>query len=397
MIKYINQINIENKRVLIRADFNVPILNNAIDSDFRIISMKSTIDYCIKNNAKIILMSHLGRPKALDIKLSLLPIYIYLKNIYSNVYFSDNCISEDSINLSKELKSGDIHLLENLRFYSQELDNCSVFAKSLSEHGEIYINDAFGTSHRKHASNSAILNYFKEKAFGFLMEKEFEYLSNINFVKNKPISLILGGSKISSKLNMIKYFLGKADYILIGGGMAFTFLKVLGYNIGKSLFEEDMIHQAKEIISNSKINNTKILLPIDIVCSKKIDNNSSYYCTSSDSILDQDIGLDIGANTIKLFKNTISKSKLVLWNGPLGAFELSNFEKGSRIIAEHISSFSQKNDFVSIVGGGDTASCVLKLGLENNFSHVSTGGGASLQLLSGKNLQIIESWSKYGE
>ena len=251
-MKKINELNINNKNLLIRVDFNVPLIDGKISSTFRIDQTLKTIHYCLENNSNIVLMSHLGRPKAKEETLSLYPIFKYLSSHFPDkVFFSNDCISDESIKISNSLSGGQIHILENLRYYSEELDNSKSFAEKLSKHASIYINDAFGTSHRKHASNSAILKFYNEKAIGFLMNKELNYLNHLN-INNNKLTLLIGGSKVSTKLSMIKYFLDKADNILIGGGMAFTFLKVLGYNIGNSLFEEKMYKEAKIIIEESK-------------------------------------------------------------------------------------------------------------------------------------------------
>tara|TARA_B100000029_G_C17463823_1_gene919509 strand:+ start:18 stop:1211 length:1194 start_codon:yes stop_codon:yes gene_type:complete len=393
----INQIDIKNKRVLIRVDFNVPMQNGEIVNSFRLDASLKTIQYCIDNNASVILMSHLGRPNGKnDNSLSLKPIVKYLKNKFknSNIIFVDDCISESSFNVTSNLKSKDIVLLENLRFYDQELDNDDNFASLLSKHSDVYINDAFGTSHREHASNCIILKYFPSisKGIGFLFDKELKYLSNSDFSDSKFISVILGGAKISSKLSMIKYFLDKCNVILIGGAMAFTFIKALGYNIGKSLYEENMLKEAKLILEKSKKTDVQILLPLDFVCSNEYAENS-FKIRSFNYIKNNEMGLDIGPETIEIFKNKLSNSDMIIWNGPLGAFEMKSYAKGTKEIASFISQdFKPKK---SIIGGGDTASAIINLNLENSFTHVSTGGGASLELLSGQKLKFINSWESY--
>ena len=393
----INEININNKRVLIRVDFNVPIENGKILSDFRILSVKKTIDYCLKNNASIILMSHLGRPKGLNLDLSLKPVYYYLKKMYShrNVYFSRDCISDESINISRKLKSGEIHLLENLRYYNEELENDSDFSKKLSSHGDVYINDAFGTSHREHASNSSILKYFDYKAIGYLLNKEINYLSKILDTDISPCVLILGGAKISTKLKMLNNFLNKTSDILIGGAMAFTFLKAKGFNVGKSLIEEEMIVPARNIIQDCENNNIRLNLPIDFVCSKEFSNDSDCFIKKSSEIDGKYMGLDIGKKTVKLYSNILDTAKTVIWNGPMGAFEMSNFSNGTYEIAHKLGNLYQQTDFTSIVGGGDTMRAIIDYGLEKQYTHISTGGGASLSLLSGKDLKLYSTWRKY--
>ena len=396
MIRRIDSLDISNKKILIRADFNVPINSGVILSDFRLRATFKTIDFCIKNNAKIILMSHLGRPKNRNPELSLFPVFKYLEDKFSlsKVFFSDDCISSESIKRSNSLNPGDIHLLENLRYHESELLDSDIFAKALSRHSDIYINDAFGTSHRMHASNSSILKYFKKnKAIGFLMDKELKYLSKINL--NKDLVILLGGAKVSTKLGMIKYFLNKAGHILIGGAMSFTFLKACGYNIGKSLVEEDMLSEAKAILNDSKKTNTKIVLPVDFICAEIFSNDAISKTRLFSEIRNDEFGLDIGMKTVSKFFNIIRQNSSVIWNGPMGAFEMDSFKLGTNILAEKIARLTKDKKNISIVGGGDTASAIINLGVDSSFSHVSTGGGASLQLLSGLKLKLFESWEKY--
>jgi len=390
-MKSIKELNINNETILIRVDFNVPLKDSTITSSFRIDQSLDTIKFCLKNNANVVLMSHLGRPADIDESLSLYPVYQYLNNIFPNkVFFSKDCVSDESIKKSNLLNGGQIHLLENLRYYSGELNNSSSFAEKLSKHAKIYVNDAFGTSHRKHASNSSILPFFKKKAIGFLMEKELNYLTKLK-LENNNITLLLGGSKVSTKLSMIKFFLDKADNILVGGGMAFTFLKALGYNIGNSLYEDSMYEEAKNIIKYSKNSNTNIVFPKDFLCSNSLDSPDCKY-RKVDEFNDLDMGFDIGDKTINHFSSIISNSNCLIWNGPLGVFEIKKYSKGTELLAKKIVSLTNDNSLISIIGGGDTASSVIDLNLESCFSHVSTGGGASLKLLSGKPLQLFESW-----
>ena len=394
-MKNIKQINIKNRRVLIRVDFNVPIKNKEIQSDFRIKAVKETIEHCIKNNVSIVLMSHLGRPVNKDPLLSLFVLKDYLSDFFGvQVYFSDDCISDEAIKKSLNLKPTEIHLLENLRYYQEENSNDDAFARKLSLHGDVYINDAFGTSHREHASNSSILKYFKIKAIGFLMMREFNYLDNIFNTESKGI-VVLGGSKISTKIKMLKNFINKSSHILIGGAMAFTFLKSKGINVGKSLVEDDMINEASKILKMAKEKNVEIILPVDVVCSEEYSNLSEFRVCNVNEINNEEMALDIGPETTMIFEMIIKSSKFIIWNGPLGTFELSNFSTGTHSIAYCISKLTMEKDVVSIIGGGDTASAVILSNLEDTYTHVSTGGGASLQLLSGEILKIISSWRKY--
>ena len=393
----IDQIDIKNKKVLIRVDFNVPISNGEIKSDFRIKETLDTINYCMENDAKIILMSHLGRPKGIDPSLSLFPIYKYLQSYFPNIniLFSSDCISDNAFNRTKRMSSKDIHLLENLRFYNGELSNSDIFSKNLSKHADVYINDAFGTAHRMHASNASILRYCKVKGIGFLMNRELQYLSNLPLDEDKTISLLLGGSKVSSKLAMIRYFLDKANYILIGGAMSYTFLKAKGLNVGKSLVEDNMIDEATFILNQADKCNTKIVLPIDAICSKSTKDNQNQSIKDINDIDIDEMGVDIGEKTIVSFSQIIKGSDLIIWNGPMGVFEIPAFSIGTKEIAKIISQSTKNNLMDSIIGGGDTASAVINFKLESNFTHVSTGGGASLELLSGKTLQLIKSWETY--
>ena len=397
MITRIDSLDISNKKVLVRVDFNVPISDGIILSDFRLRAAFDTINFCLKNSAKIILMSHLGRPKGVDLKLSLYPIFNYLSDKFPNnkILFSDDCISDESFKKTDSMNNGDIHLLENLRYYDEELFNSDSFSQKLSKHGDIYINDAFGTSHRMHASNSAILKYFTSKGIGFLMDRELQYLSKINLDNTANLVLLLGGAKISTKLAMIRYFINKANYILVGGAMSFTFLKASGYKVGKSLIEEDMIEEAAFVLNESKDSNTKIILPVDIICAETFSNDARSKCRRISEIEENELGLDIGSDTSKNFINIIKENDTVIWNGPMGAFEMDSFKIGTDILAKGISASTKDNELISIVGGGDTASAVINLGIDSSFTHVSTGGGASLELLSGLKLKLFESWEKY--
>ena len=391
----ITDINIESKRVLIRVDFNIPIEKGVIQSDFRIRAVQDTIEYCLENNCSIILMSHLGRPNGVDTNYSLKPLVKYLKNLFNvNIHFSNDCISDESINISINMNNKEIHLLENLRFYKEEVENDEIFAYKLSSHADIYINEAFGTSHREHSSNSLILKYFKTKSIGFLMQKEFNYLKDIFNVDSKPL-IIVGGAKISTKINMIKKFITNCSNILIGGGMAFTFLKAKGINIGSSLVEESMIDTAKEIFDLASQNNVNIILPVDVVCGADFSSNTDIDICSIDNINNNYMGLDIGPETTMIFEMLIGEASSVIWNGPVGAFELSPFSTGTHAIAHCISQKTVNDGLISIIGGGDTASAIMQCDLEDTYSHVSTGGGASLELLSGKELKIFKSWRDY--
>ena len=387
-MKYIKDINIKNKLVLIRFDYNVPIVDGNIVDPFRVDASFQTIDYCLKNNCKLVLMSHLGRPSGKDLNLSLRPIFEYINKCYPNkVFFSEDCISDDSIQKSQKLNRGEILILENLRFYKQELDCDSRFSKKLAMHGDIYINDAFGTSHRSHASNVGVCKYFKDKGYGLLIDKEKKYLDEGINTNASELTLILGGAKISDKIKLLKRFLDIADNILIGGAMSNNFLKAKGFNIGRSLYEQRYVDFAKDILnSNNKAN---IITPLDYICTDDIEKRKNVRESKFTDIKDESFAVDIGTETVKLFNNIIKeKSKTIIWNGPMGIIEIPEFSKGTKALINFIK--SMKNDsFVSIIGGGDTSSMIDKREYDN-FTHISTGGGASLKLLSGETMDSFE-------
>ena len=386
----IQDVNIQNQKVIIRVDYNVPINNGNIIDDYRIISSLKTINYCLNNNASIILMSHLGRPDgACNKKYSLKPIYNYInKKLNTNVFFSEDCISKDAITKSKELKPKEIHLLENLRFYKEEIANDDIFSKRLSMHAKIYINDAFGTVHRSHASNVGILKYFIIKTYGFLISKELKFLKKIVYKPPRPCIVLLGGSKVNDKIPLINNMLGKVNTILIGGAMSFTFLCALGKNVGSSIVDNESINIAKKILFKSEKYDTKIILPIDVRCSTNM-NNLEYHIKSIDNLYSNEFGYDIGPKTILLFKSHIKNAKTIIWNGPMGVYEIPQYAKGTKDIAIYIANCT-KNGSISIIGGGDISSALKNINMNNFFTHISTGGGASLKLMSGKTLPALK-------
>ena len=390
-MKYLNDLNIKNKRVLLRVDYNVPIKNGIIIDDFRIRSSLPTINYCLENGASVIIMSHLSRPNGNIIpEMSLDPIAFHLEELLDReVLFSDNCISDDAISLSLQMKTGEIHLLENLRFYNAEIENDNEFSKLLSTHGDIYINDAFGTAHRTHASNVGVPTILKDKGAGFLIKKEIKYLVDEINKSIKPSVLVLGGSKISDKISLIFKMLERIDFIIIGGAMAFTFLKSIGKNIGGSFYEKSCLKIAKEILDKAKLFNTKILLPVDVVASEVIKNNSDFRVVEINDLNYNELGLDIGPQTCILFQEILNTAKLIVWNGPMGVSEIPAFSTGTQSIASTISAKTDEGS-ISIIGGGDTASTIKDFAVTGSFSHISTGGGSSLKLLSGDLLPAIE-------
>jgi phosphoglycerate kinase len=386
---------IKGKRILVRVDFNVPLDDNRNISDAkRIIESLPTINAIIKNGGKCILMSHLGRPKGeKNPKYSLNVVAEFLTSTLNKaVLFSDDCISPDNNKVIDSMNEGDVLLLENLRFYKDEEKNNPEFAEKLASYGDIFINDAFGTAHRAHASTEGVTHFIKTCAAGYLMEKELKYLSAAIINPKKPLCAILGGSKISGKIDVLDNLLNIADKILIGGGMSFTFYKAMGLNIGKSILEEDKIELAKEVLAKAKIMNKELLLPSDIIIADKFDNNANMKVIGFDKMTDdlnEWAGMDIGPETISKFRNEIMSSKTIVWNGPMGVFEMDNFSKGTFEIAKALADATKKGA-VTIIGGGDSASAIAKAGLEKEVSHVSTGGGASLEFLEGKKLPGVE-------
>ena len=395
MIRSLNSFDLKDKRVLIRVDYNVPVENGVVKDAYRIQCSIPTIKECLEAGASVVLMSHLGRPNGSTNDIySMISVGEVLSDFLEiPIKFSHDCINEDSINVTIGLHPGEVHLLENLRFHTGEEENDFEFSRLLSKHGQIFINDAFGTSHRSHASNVGVTDNFMHKGMGLLMEKEIQYLMHKFKKPKEPLVLLLGGAKISDKIDMIERFIIKAKSILIGGGMTFTFLKAMGLNVGKSIIDESMVSTAKTIIKKARQNRVKIKLPVDFVVSDAIDKPSKIETVSFDSIPDNMIGLDIGPETIKLFSNIILQSGTVLWNGPMGVFEKKEFENGTKSIANLLSDMKDQN-IDTIVGGGDSASAIRKFSDIENITHVSTGGGASLELLGGKSLPAITALEK---
>ena len=380
--------------VLIRVDFNVPVENDIVSDDYRILKSLPTIQHCLDEGAKIVLMSHRGRPNGkVDNNLSLMPAGERLAQLLEMpIKFSHDCISEDAIDVSRNLKSGEIHLLENLRFYDEEINNDTLFASKLAQHGSIYLNDAFGTAHREHASNTGITKYFTTKGMGLLVEKEMAFLSeNISDSKG-PVSLIIGGAKIDTKISVIKHFFDIADNILIGGAMANTFLAANKYDMGKSLVQKDEIETAKKLMLMASKSKTNIILPIDFIGELNTFGSGKLHYATIENIKKTMICEDIGELSINLFTDIIEKSKTVFWNGTVGVAENKDFAIGTTKIIDTI----VDSDCNSIVGGGDTVAAIrnYKKGIIEEFSHASTGGGSCLELLSGNKLPAIEMLKK---
>ena len=382
---------IKSNRVLVRVDFNVPMskeFEGQITDDKRIVESLPTINKIIGEGGKCILMSHLGRPKGeVNLKYTLRYAAMHLTDLLrKSVYFADDCIGDDARLLVRQMKECDILLLENLRFYKEEEANDADFARKLASYGDIYVNDAFGSAHRAHASTEGVTHFITKCAAGYLMEKELNYLSKVVTNPAHPLIAILGGSKRSGKIDVIKNLLNKADKILVGGGMIFTFYKAMGYEIGNSLLEEDKIELAKELLQTS---GDKLILPTDVVVADKFDNKAASKIVAANSIPAGMFGMDIGPDTITAFRNEILKAKTVVWNGPMGVFEMDNFAKGTFEVAKALAD-ATKNGAITVVGGGDSASAIQKAKLDKAVSHVSTGGGASLEFLEGKTLPGVE-------
>lgn len=407
--KTVKDIDLNGKRVLLRVDFNVPLKNGVIQDDIRIRAALPTINYILEQQpTSLVLMSHLGDPKKdaqkarekaekdgkpfdekayIEGKHKMKPIAEHLSKLLGKpVKLAPAAIGAETKAMVDALQKGEILMLENTRFHKEETSKEAAdrerMAKELAQFGDVYVNDAFGTAHRAHASTETVAHYLPAVA-GFLMEKELAYLSKATANPVKPYVAILGGAKISGKIDVIQNLMNKVDALLIGGGMMFTFYKAQGMEIGKSLLEEDKIDVAKKVLEEAKARNIKLLLPVDCVVAEKFDNESPAHVVTVNAIPTNTVGMDIGPETIRLYSEEIKKAKTVVWNGPMGVFEMPNFAKGTNAIAQALAE-ATKLGATTIVGGGDSASAIAKAGLEKEVSHVSTGGGASLEFLEGK-------------
>lgn len=388
MKRTIKELDVKGKKVLLRLDLNVPLdkKTGEISDDNRIMESLSTINYLVENGAKLIICSHLGRPEGVDKKYSLKVVAERLGSLLKNkVTFAEDTVGKDAKAKVKELNEGEIVVLENLRFDEREEANDEKFCKELASLADIYVNDAFGTAHRKHASTYGVAKLLPN-AVGFLMNKEIKVINQILENPQKPFVAILGGAKIKDKIPVIENLIGKADTILVGGGMAYTFQKALGGNVGKSLVDDEKIKLAKELIEKAKANNVEFVLPVDTLCAVEFSNESKAKKFPADNISEEYMGMDIGPKTIKIFKKYIKNAGTIVWNGPLGVFEFKNFAKGTNKIAKAIA----KGKGFSFIGGGDSASAVIKSGYAKEVSHISTGGGASLNMLEGKVLPGVD-------
>lgn len=390
-MKTLNDIDFNGKKAVIRVDFNVPLDENfKVTDDTRIEAAKPTIDKILKDGGSVILMSHLGRPKGKEEKYSLKHIVEKTSEVLGvKVKFVADSIGEEVEAAAKDLQPGEVLLLENLRFYKEEEAGDKDFAKKLANLGDVYVNDAFGTAHRAHASTTIIAQYFPEhKVFGALLAKEIESLNKVLKDSKKPVTAVLGGSKVSSKITVIENILDKIDHMLIGGGMTFTFIKAMGGKIGDSICEDDKMELALEILAKAKEKNVQIHLPVDVIAADGFKNDAKTQVVDSNNIPDGWQGLDAGPKSLEDFKKVILESKTILWNGPLGVFEMENFANGTIELGKFIAEATQNGAF-SLVGGGDSVAAVKQFGLEPKMSYVSTGGGAMLEMLEGKTLPGI--------
>jgi phosphoglycerate kinase len=390
-MKTLLDFNFKDKKALIRVDFNVPLDENFMVTDAnRIEAAKPTIDKILADDGSVILMSHLGRPKGKEDKYSLGHIVSKIEEVLGvKVQFASDCIGDVAEKAAHNLKAGEVLLLENLRFYKEEETGDIDFAKKLASLGDVYVNDAFGTAHRAHASTTIIAQFFpNHKCFGSLLAKEIESLNRVLSNSVKPVTAVLGGSKVSSKITVIENILDKVDHMIIGGGMTFTFVKALGGSIGDSICEDDKMQLALDILHLAKEKNVHIHIPVDVVAANAFSNEAETQIVDVRQIPDGWQGLDAGPKSLENFKEVIMNSKTILWNGPLGVFEMPNFANGTITLGEYIAESTEKGAF-SLVGGGDSVAAVKQFGLEDKMSYVSTGGGAMLEMLEGKTLPGI--------
>ena len=390
-MKTLNDFDFKNKKAIIRVDFNVPLDENFNVTDAtRIEAAKPTIDTILRQGGSVILMSHLGRPKGAEEKYSLKHILKTASEILGvEVQFAENCVGEVAQSAAKNLKAGEVLLLENLRFHAEEEAGDVAFAKELASLGDIYVNDAFGTAHRAHASTTIIAQFFPtEKCFGTLLAKEIESLNKVLKSSEKPVVAILGGSKVSSKITVIENILDKVDHMIIGGGMTFTFVKAQGGKIGESICEDDKQELALEILRLAKEKGVQVHIPVDVVAADDFSNSANTQIVDVTAIPDGWQGLDAGPKSLEQFKKVILESKTILWNGPLGVFEMETFSKGTIALGDYIAEATERGAF-SLVGGGDSVAAVKQFGFEDKMSYVSTGGGAMLEMLEGKVLPGI--------
>ncbi len=384
--KSVDDINVKGKRVLVRCDFNVPLKEGKITDDTRLVAALPTLKKLINDGGKLILCSHLGKPKGEPKpELSLAPVAEALTKLLGQEvkFVADaNVVGDNAKAAVAAMKDGDVVLLENTRYRAEETKNGEAFSKELASLCDVFVNDAFGTAHRAHCSNVGVTQYVDTAVVGYLMQKEIDFLGNAVNNPVRPFVAILGGSKVSSKISVINNLLDKVDTLIIGGGMAYTFMKAMGEEVGKSLLEEDYLDYAKEMMEKAKKNGVNLLIPVDTVVAKEFSNDVPFHTVGRGEIAADEEGLDIGEKTCALYADAIKNAKTVVWNGPMGVFEMSNFAKGTIAVAEALANI----DATTIIGGGDSAAAVNQLGFGDKMTHISTGGGASLEFLEGKEL-----------
>lgn len=387
--KTVEDIEVKGKKCLVRCDFNVPLKDGKITDENRLVGAMPTIKYLVDNGAKVILCSHLGKPKGeAKPELSLEPVAKRLSEMLGKeVVFAadDNVVGENAKKAVSEMNDGDIVLLQNTRYRKEETKNEENYSKELASLAEIFVNDAFGTAHRAHCSTVGAGEFLEARVCGYLIQKELNFLGSAVENPKRPFLAILGGAKVSDKLGVINNLLEKVDTLIIGGGMAYTFIKALGHEIGTSLLEEDKIDYAKEMIAKAEAKGVKLLLPIDVVYADRFAEDAQPHITEGRDIPSDCMGLDIGPKTVELFTEAVKSSKTIVWNGPMGVFEFENFAKGTKAIAQSMA----ETDAITIIGGGDSAAAVNQMGFGERMSHISTGGGASLEFLEGKELPGI--------
>ncbi|MDZ7682477.1 MAG: phosphoglycerate kinase [Fodinibius sp.] len=383
----LKDVDVEGKKVLMRVDFNVPIEDGTIGDDNRIVQALPSINYVTEHGGKLILMSHLGRPGGeFDESLSLKPVADHLQSLVdAKVHFAEDCIGEKASSVIEQAEYGDIVLLENVRFHAGEKANKEDFCKQLAAHGDLFCNDAFGSSHRAHSSVAGVTRYLQPAVSGFLLEKEIKYLNDSVNDPERPFVAILGGAKVSDKIGVIENLLDKVDTIIVGGGMTYTFYKAQGLPIGDSLVEDEKVDLATKLMEKAEQKGVKFMLPIDSVAAKEFKNDAEHKVVDEDGIEDGWMGVDIGPQSAISFGNIIKNAKTVVWNGPMGVFEMENFAEGTNAVAEALAE-ATSHGATTIIGGGDSAAAIKQIGLEDDVSHVSTGGGASLMFLEGGDL-----------
>ncbi|MES1023058.1 phosphoglycerate kinase [Gloeocapsa sp. BRSZ] len=382
--------DLSGKRALVRVDFNVPLDDQGkITDDTRIRAALPTIQDLMQKGAKVILASHFGRPKGVDDKLRLTPVAKRLSELLGQeVIKCDDCIGDEVASKVSGMQNGQVLLLENVRFHKEEEKNDPEFAKQLAANADVYVNDAFGTAHRAHASTEGVTHYLSPSVAGYLIEKELQYLQSAIENPQRPLAAIIGGSKVSSKIGVIETLLEKCDKLILGGGMIFTFYKARGLNVGKSLVEDDKLELAKSLEAKAKERGVQMLLPTDVVVADKFAADANAETVSVENIPDDGMGLDVGPDSVKMFQDALAECKSVIWNGPMGVFEFDKFAVGTEAIARTLADLT-KQGVTTIIGGGDSVAAVEKVGVADQMSHISTGGGASLELLEGKELPGI--------